>query len=248
MVKSKPENKGLHFRPKREYALKHIKNRKKLFKIEKKKTTKQNKKRRGSKKYILKRIQYCWKSYFVQKIIKIIPSNYQVLISKEFYDDYTKGFYLQIFNRLNTIKDLIADVIRIKKMKKDYKRKEFCMKNMGEFIKEIEINEKIKEKNFKLLDRLKKKILKQTIKMNMIKYFRSKDYFKRTEKYVRQKYDENDLFKFKNPIRFFYANITKEFKFQKYKMRKVNIIDIEKNIDKDKNKDKKKILFSIDIN
>ena len=194
--------------------------------------------RRGSKKYIFKRIQHCWKSYLVKKILCIIPSNYQVLISKEFYDDYTKAFYLKILKRLNSIKELIADVISIKKMKKDYNRKEFSMKNMGEFIKEIEINEEVKKENFKLLNKLKNKFLKQTIKMNMIKYFRSKDYIKRFEIYDRQKYDENDLLKFKNPIRFFYTNITKEFKFKKFKSMRVKIKELAKEIEKEKKNEK----------
>ena len=63
-----PENKGLHYRPKREYALKNKKFSNKLFRIEKiRKNKLEPKIRMGSKKYILKRIQYCWKSYIVKK-------------------------------------------------------------------------------------------------------------------------------------------------------------------------------------
>ena len=143
----------------------------------------------------------------------MIPKRYDVIISKKFYLDHTKGFYLQLFNRLNTVKDLIADVIWLKKNAKDYKRKSLTIKNMGEFIKEIEMTPEIKDFNFKLLEKLKMKILNQTIKMNMIRYFRSKNYKKRIEIYNCKKYDEVDLIKFKKPIKFFYSFVFKDFKF-----------------------------------
>ena len=185
----------------------------KIFKIEKVYKNKKTILRKGSKKYILKRIQYCWKSYFVKLILNLIPKRFDVIISKKFYQDHTKAFYLQLFNRLNTVKDLIGDVISLKKKNKEYKRKPLTIKNMGEFIKEIEVTAEIKNFNFKVLERLKNKILFQTIKMNMIKYFRSNKYKKRIEIYNCKKYDEIDLMKFKKPIKFFYSFVFKDFKF-----------------------------------
>lgn len=208
------QQKGLHYRPKRDYELKKRRIAKpKVFKIEKIFKNRRMSLRKGSKKYILKRIQYCWKSYFVKLILKIIPKRYDVVISKKFYQDHTKAFYIQLFNRLNTVKQLIADVISLKKKSKDYRRKNLSIKNMGEFIKEIEVSPEIRNFNNKLLGKIKKKTLNQTIKMNMIRYFRSKNYRKRIEVYNCKKYDDADLIKFKKPIKFFYSFVFKDFKF-----------------------------------
>jgi len=220
VIEENIKNKALHYRPKREYELKKKRLTKlKIFKIEK--LCKNNKMilKKGSRKYILKRIQYCWKSYFVKLILKIIPPRYDVIISKKFYQDHTKGFYLQLFNRLNTVRDLIADVISLKKRHKLNKRKTLNIKNMGEFIKEIEITPEKKAFNYKLLDKLNMKLLNLTIKMNMINYFRSKNYKKRIEVYNCKKYDEVDLIKFKKPIKYFYSFIFKDLKF-KYEPKK----------------------------
>ena len=85
---------------------------------------------------------------------------------------------------------------------------------MSEFFKEIEITPEIKAKNFELLNKFKVKTLNQTIKMNMIKYFRSQNYKKRIEIYNCKKYDDVDLIKFKKPIQFLFSFVFKDFKFQ----------------------------------
>jgi hypothetical protein len=206
-------NKALHYRPKRDYEIKRkriIKPR--IFKIEKI-INKKIKLRNGSKKYIFKRIQYCWKSYFLKLILQVVPKRYDIIISKKFYQDHTKGFYLQLFKRLNTVKDLIADVICLNKRHKEYKSKALNLKNMGQFIKEIQITPKIKAFNYKLLKKLKIKNFNQTIQMNMVKYFRSKNYMKRIKIYNCKHYDEVDLIKFNKPIKFFYSFVFKNFKF-----------------------------------
>lgn len=206
-------NKPLHFRRKRDYELKRKRIIKpKVFKIEKI-SSKRLTLRTGSKKYILKRIQYCWKSYFLRLILKLVPRRYDVIISKKFYQDHTKGFYLQLFKRLNSVKDLIADVICLHKRSKEYKRKALNLKNMGEFIKEIQITPEIKAFNYKLLDKIKMKVLSKTIQMNMVQYFRSNNYKKRIEVYNCKRYDDVDLIKFKKPIKFFYSFVFKDFKF-----------------------------------
>ncbi len=213
-IKKLKINDSLHFRPKRDYELKKKRIPKlKIFKIEKINKNKKIILRKGSKKYILKRIQYCWKSYFVKFILNLIPKRYEVIISKKFYIDHTKVFYLQLFKRLNTVKDLIADIVYLKKREKSFIRRGISIKNMGEFIKDFEMSSEIKANNYKLLDKMKMKNLSQTIKMNMIKYFRSKNYKRRIELYNCKKYDEIDLLKFRKPIKFFYSFVFKDFKF-----------------------------------
>ena len=49
--------------------------------------------------------------------------------------------------------------------------------------------------------------------MNMVKYFKSKNYKKRIEVYNCKRYEDADLIKFKKPIKFFYSFVFKDFKF-----------------------------------